>query len=91
MDFIVLVIIQYWRQLLALLAVVLIGQWIMANPWTTAAIVAGVVAMLAVVAVLVAWFAPAAKPTPVYPRPEINPDLLRRLEERRANLRTERT
>jgi hypothetical protein len=82
--FLALIIIQYWRPLAVIFALLLVGQWIAENVW----LAMGIVVTFVVAVFIVAWLAPA--PKPVYPQAEINPDLLLRLESYRAAKRARR-
>jgi hypothetical protein len=84
--FLALIIIQYWRPLAVIFALLLVGQWIAENVW----LAMGIVVTFVVAVFIVAWLAPAPKPEPVYPQAEINPDLLLRLESYRAAKRARR-
>jgi hypothetical protein len=84
--FLALIVVQYWRQLAIIFALVAVGQWIAENVWFAM----GIVVTFVVAAFIVVWLAPEPKPAPGYPRAEINPDLLQRLESYRAAKRARR-
>lgn len=80
MEFVAFILAAYWRQLLALLLVVVVGKWIAAHALL-------VVSIAALVLIALFWLAPSRKPASVYPCAEINPDLLQRLEAYKAGER----